>query len=469
MRHLCGHPAAGAAGDETVTEYRVAVSGGIGADLYEAETVRRFTALTHDAYAEALGPEITRIPAMFTDEPAGAPDAVTEEILRIFAERCGCRLEDRLYVLSDRADLSPEETRLRLAYFRLLEELFARALRGMREACRAHGMLLTGHLDRDHLPDACYSLGYGNALAMLRILDVPGVDAILGQLLPEGSLLPEGMGFYPRMASSAAAQNGTRLALSESFGVYGNALSGDALRWLVSSQLVRGIDLFNAMLCPSTVEKWYAYGERQFFHPSFPGFNAMDGLWREIGRACLFMGTGDHAADTALFYPCADLLLDPARRSAAGERFCAAGDALEAAGIDFDVIDEEAILAGDLRDGALCCGTARYTKIVVPEGASLSPEAAEKLGALSGKCEPLVVGLPENVLHRAVRDNGGDLHVCVSNLRRETVEARICLRTDAPVYRADARTGAFTAFENGGAVALRPGETALFYATRRAV
>ena len=45
---------------------------------------------------------------------------------------------------------------------------------------------------------------------------------------------------FPKFASSAAHQNGTALALTESFGVYGNGLTPAQMKWLVDYQSVLG-------------------------------------------------------------------------------------------------------------------------------------------------------------------------------------------------------------------------------------
>ena len=438
------------------------------ADVYSPQAAAYFAQITHDAYAAALGRDARAVEAIFTDEPAGNDSAVSEEIFSAFSARYGYDLRPLLPAALN--DASGGNAAVRRAYYRLLCDLFCNTVNCWREAAAAHGWLLAGHLDRDHTADANVKKGYGNFLRALKTLDIPGVDAIDGQIASAGNRQDgEALDFYPRFASSAAVQQGTPLALSESFAVYGNALSGDELRYILNYQLVRGITLFNFMQMPSSVEKWYAFSERPIFHPAVPGFYALDGLLQEIERACLFMGTGLHCADVALFYPHEDLCGSAHARTAAVSAFRQAGDALERAGVDFDIIDAETIREGILSDGCLRCGGASYRKILCPSGCELPPDIEEKLSGLRPAGSPLVEVRDAGFLSRAVRDAEGDLHICVFNQSRQTKETAITVNADMALYRANPREGTFSDFENGGTLRLCGGECALLLATDKAV
>ena len=439
-------------------------------DIYDEITAECFTQLTHRAYAEALGELAGRIDAMFTDEPAGDADAVNERLLEAFAREYGYRMEPYLPAL-----LSPETAvaagqKARLAYYALLCGRFVNTLSIYRRACHAHGWLSVGHLDRDHTADANLTKGYGNVLRALKALDIPGVDAIGGQILSAGNRMDgSAVAFYPRFASSAAVQQGTPLALSESFAVYGNALSGDEMRFVLNYQLVRGIDLFNFMVMPSTLADWYAFSERPYFHPDIPGFFALDSLCKEMERECVFMATGLHAAETALLYPYAEILAGGERGKSAVEAFRAAGDALEATGIDFAIIDADTVLASPLENGLLTAGGAAYAEIVIPDGCAVPEAARGKLAGLRGRARSFVRTPERAFLHRTVRDEKGDLHICVFNQSRETKTAEIYIDADRPLYNCDPRTGAMRRFVSGERVTLACGQCALLWATRAAV
>ena len=93
--------------------------------------------------------------------------------------------------------------------------------------------------------------GYNfNLMRALRCFDIPGIDVIWRQIYPENKeKIKNDMnaynGFFPRYASSAATQNGAKLAMSESFGVAGPGVTYDLMRFTVGYQAVRGINIFN--------------------------------------------------------------------------------------------------------------------------------------------------------------------------------------------------------------------------------
>ncbi len=435
-------------------------------DIYSHEAALFFTRLTHHAYAEKLGPLSDRVEAMFTDEPAGFEDAAGDAVLSAFEEKYGGRLSEHVGAILAPDENSAGDPDFRRKYFALLGELFRGTLDIFREAGASHGWLSVGHLDRDHTADAHVSKGYGNLLAALKRLDVPGVDAIAGQILSTGNRMDGlGLDFYPRFASSAAVQKGVPIALSESFSVYGAGLTGDEMRYILNAQLVRGIDLFNYMTTPVTVEGWHAYQMRPCFHPSFPGFFALDSLNAEITRECVFMAAGLHAARTALYYPCEEILPGPEHAARAAEAFRKAGDGLEDAGCDFDLIDLDTILSSPVEAGLLKAGGASYARVVIPEGIPVPGEAAEKLRALRGSDPGVVRTGDRRLLSRVNADEDGNLYVAVFNRSRETVAAEVFIDTSLPLCRYEPKTGGILPFRNGGTVSLVSGQCALIRAS----
>ena len=439
-------------------------------DIYSHEAAGLFTSLTHRAYAEKLGFLSGKIEAMFTDEPAGFEDAASGAVLCAFEEKYGCRLEEHAdaILMPDGGDGADEK--VRCDYFALLGELFRGTLDIFREAASESGWLSVGHLDRDHTADAHVAKGYGNLLSALKHLDVPGVDTIAGQILSSGNQMDGlGLDFFPRFASSAAVQTGTPLALSESFAVYGSCLSGDEMRYILNYQLVRGIDLFNYMSMPVTVEKWYAFQMRPSFHPVFPGFFALDSLAQEITRECVFMAAGLHAAATALFYPYEAILAGPQAGALAARAFREAGDSLEDNGCDFDLIDSDTILASPVENGLLLAGGAAYARILVPEGITVPEEIREKLKSLRGTESALVRIRDARLLFRVNRDAGGNLYIAVFNRSRKTVTAGIHVATDLPLYRFEPKTGRVSSFQNDSLLTLAYGQCALIRASEEGI
>ena len=203
------------------------------ADFYDPRAVEKFLELTHRRYAAHLGGALGHTSCMFIDEPSGDQNAYSPYISRRFFGKYGYPLEDHLYLLLDTDGLSPAEERARADYAALLADLFEESLARIRAELRKMGMLLVGHLDNDHIADGAVRNGYGNLLRCLRGLDIPGVDEINGHILPYHT--PEKNLFFPRLASSAAAQSGGRYALTESCTLHGNSLSPDDIRILIYS------------------------------------------------------------------------------------------------------------------------------------------------------------------------------------------------------------------------------------------
>ena len=434
------------------------------ADFYDPRAIEKFLELTHRRYAARLGGAIGHTPCMFIDEPSGDANAYSPYISRRFAEKYGYLLEDHLYLLLETDGLSPAEERVRADYAALVAELFEESLSRIRAELRKMGMLLVGHLDNDHIAEGAVRNGYGNLLRCLRALDIPGVDEINGHILPYHT--PEKNLFFPRLASSAAAQSGGRYALTESCTLHGNSLSPDDIRYILNAQLVRGINIFNLMLMPYETEGAYAYGQRPFFSPSIPGFSHLGDLNRELARECYFMTCGTHAPCAALFYPHADLWRTTETAAAVASAYEEMGRALEAAGVDFDLADADILAAATVEDGALVCGLARYTEIYLPQGATLAPALAEKLAPFIREALPTE---GDGLLHRYMQDAQGNRYFCYFNPHGGGYNVKIDPETDLPLYRFDPQNGEVGPFEKGATYTFEHGECLLLFATREAI
>ncbi len=92
----------------------------------------------------------------------------------------------------------------------------------LRDFCREKNIALGGHLNLDNLPEGGMLCGHFSHIDCLRRFDVPGIDVIWEQIrYPYGGRKclndeTENFGFFPRLATSAARQEGKTRALSES-------------------------------------------------------------------------------------------------------------------------------------------------------------------------------------------------------------------------------------------------------------
>lgn len=381
--------------ERTLTVYGVRLGEGWTTDSLQDGIGEAFVEETHERYAKFLGDLFPRIPFMFTDEPGTGrfpwPDGFAEK----FLSRFGYDLRDHLPALfSLSEDASGMDARAREDYRALQGELFRENyMKPIHDWCRRNGVRFTGHLDIDHLTDGCMAHGYGTVLQQLREFDVPGVDVIWRQIdIPRDGkpACYEGNGFFERFASSAAAQTGGTLAVTESFGVYGASLTGKLARFVILHQLARGVNVFNFMCLSYTPENALALVERPEYVEEMPGFFHLRGLNDFTARASWLMQLGAPAARAALYFPARDIWAGGTRAKNAIDGFERLGQALERAQVDFDILDEEGLRMA-VRDGnALTLGLARYETVLVPNGATLPDALREKLRGVDAPVKPVV-------------------------------------------------------------------------------
>lgn len=387
--------------DTALSVFKIEQSGPEVTDSLADGIGEAFIKTTHELYADALqlgkgssqfsgsGPAL----CMFTDEPGTGSFPWPDGFVAKFKNKYGYDLTDHLPELASIGkDCSPDGLRARQDYRELQGELFqANYLRPLREWSNGHGLLFTGHLDIDHRSDGCLSHGYGTVLEQLREFDVPGIDVIwyqIGWPDKEGRACPEGNGFFERFASSAASQTGGTLAMSESFGAYGQGMDGDLLRFVINHQLVRGINLFNFMEISGSSRGAFPFVERPCFQPESPGFFHLSTLNDYTARASYLMQLGEPGARCALYYPARDIWGGGTQGRLALDAFDRTGRRLESSFVDFDVIDEKALCDCCVENGRIVIGRAVYTSLVIPDGCSLPDSLAGKFSALSASPSP---------------------------------------------------------------------------------
>ncbi len=421
--------------------YREAVNG-MFTDLCEKGTTELFCELTHKRYAEAI-PELgcESVPCFFTDEAVNFMPAFPSDFAECFKQEYGYDITDYLYVLIDAKDLDEKERTARLHYGRLIGKLLReRYFYPVREWCREHGLIFTGHLDRDHVTESGLTVGYGNPLEALRCLDMPGMDVILRHIYPDEIPVKEGNSFFVRMAPSAASQSGHLLSMSESYSVYGNELTPKELRWIANYQFARGIQLMNLMLIPYGRHDWYGCGQRPFFCKEMPGFTHLRQWNLETSRTSYFMSLGVPDTRCALYLPAEELWLEEAYSKSIAQAYHDLGERLEQEGIDFDIIDHVAMEDGKVRDGALQIGYANYHKIYVPEGVILPKHIQDKIVQLDNRVTPFAEA--DQTTFQIRSRTFEDSHmVMIFNQSTKTESGQLTLKTNQICYRADVVTG----------------------------
>ena len=424
--------------DGELDEYCVEWLPGLTVDPLDEELGQAFIESTHEKYAryfrDLLGerdengndiPGSGKCQLIFTDEPAAGRYPWPRDFENTFRDRFGYDLLPYLPWIADMdRDADEAAVRARMDYRQLTGELFLKNyFAPIRRWCRAHNTLSGGHLDIDHLTNGCLYHSYGSTLPLLREMDVPGVDVIWRQItLPRDGQRPcgEGNGFFPRFASSAAAQSGGKYALSESLAVYGAQLEGDEIAYVVHFQLVRGINLFNFMSMSFGRDGAVPTIARPNFSAEMPGYEHLAALNDYVMRACWLMQLGEPGEDTALYFPARDLWAGGASRDAAVAAFDGLGRALEEKQVDFDIIDDEGIRQAVVRDGALCLGRAKYRHVIVPECRYMPEDVRDKLKAVDGSAAPaLDCGCPDIRVRRRILPGGKTMWMLFNESDRE--------------------------------------------------
>ena len=351
------------------------------ADILHPDTAKLFLELTHEKYYKALEEYFgVFIPYMFDDEPGVDHFAWEPGLETMFFEAYGYDILNYLPVLTEQKAVSNATEKKALSDWRMLISKLAiqNFFLPIRDWCREHRILSIGHLDGDHDAEKLIHSIPSNTLAMevLRSYDVPGVDVIWRHIFPEGLGTPsfqKSVSFFPRFASSAAAQIGKGLALTESMAVYGEGLTPSIIRYVFGAEVVRGINVFNINSISYTKGKI-----RPSFRPEKPGYENMTAVNGFLKRLSYLAKLGLPECNTALFMPCRDIAGGDSAKA-----FHQLGEAMEKCNIYFDVIDEAFVREAESKNNTLCMGLAAYRHVFVPEGTTLPEEVKEKLSGFT--------------------------------------------------------------------------------------
>lgn len=380
-----------ASGNDTAYLYTVSRGGYV--DLMNPAATQRFIELTHEAYRRTMGNLIgNTVWAAFTDEPGcpnlKLPESITwtEGMDGLYRERYGHDITDCLPALftPPAPDMPVDAARARIAFYDLWTARFRDAYFGsLRDWCRNVGMASGGHLNGEDETVNAVRYGFGQALRQLRAMDVPGVDLIWRQLFPGRSV----QHFFPKYASSAAHQNGSRFAFTESFCVYGNGLTPAQMRWLVDYQYVRGLNQLVVGCFPLTTRDHHMTGERPHFGAVDPLWDHLRGFNAYVARLGYLLSSGRPAIHTALYYPVRDLWAWGESMPQTVQTHDALAQALLERQCDFDLIDDDLLAdpnaAAD--SGWIAAGAMRYDTIVCGDVRWMMPASRARLEAFAAQ------------------------------------------------------------------------------------
>ncbi len=352
-------------------------------DLLNEKATKYFIEITHERYAASLKSAFGNyVSAIFTDEPKAPLKPFNKELAEKYEQLYGESILPYLPLIAKRIKPTEENVYILYRWYDLCSRMFCdNFLLSCKKWANENGIAFTGHMDMDHSPLGCVCGGGNfNLMRALRCFDVPGVDIIWRQLYPENKVSDKNdmnayNGFFPRYASSAAAQNGTKYALSEIFGVAGAAVTYDIMRYTVGYQAVRGINIFNPFNFPLGRKESLLAQELPVFTENQPYYKHLDRFNRYVERLSYISSVGERVCRTGLYYPINDFQ-GGLKAEAMAEKFESMGRALEDMMVDFDIVDDDVIQgANGAENGRLYIGNATYEHIIIPKEAFVPEES----------------------------------------------------------------------------------------------
>ena len=440
--------------------------------IVERGTAEEFIRRTHEQYKRHVGHHFGKaIRFTFMDEPTigmdfyGANLPWATDFDEVFRAKKGYDIRPfARRMLERKYEFDAETAARRIDFHDVLADLFVeRFMDPVRRWDRANGLLSSGHLDGDDLPECATRYGYGSLMRSLRAMDVPGVDVIWRQLFPDtagniGRQVP-----FPRYAASVSHQKGAMLALTESFGIYGNSFTPDQMKWLVDYQMVRGINMFVfGYYSVSNARQWMLLFEPHS-GPVAPWWDMEAPFFEYIARTSAILAEGRPAVDVAVHYDTRGFWAGGAETESAGALHYAAAAALDKMNCEYEFVDDDALAAATVEDGRLRVGAMSYSTFVLPSSKWMLPEARAKLDAFKaaggrlltmetlGEAPPAcrIHGRCAPWLRVAKRENGGQTLYFFVNETQHEMWADLDIAEPGDIVQADPWSGDFIAVERG--------------------
>ena len=379
-----GWPSGSACGKVTKAHPEFSVENSKYPDLLNKNATEYFIEITHEKYFWAIGENFKNyVTAVFTDEPKAPFYTSNKELIEKYEEIYGESILPYLPLIEGEKTPTEENIHILRQWYDLCSRAFCENfLLPCKKWANEKGIAFTGHLDADHSPEGSMNGGYNfNLMRALRCFDIPGVDVIWRQIYPGNRVTNKDEfnaynGFFPRYASSAAAQIGTKFALSEILGVAGASVTYDVMRYTVGFQAVRGINIFNPFNFPLGRSGQLLAQELPVFTEKQPFCRYLSHFNKYTERLSYISSLGERVYDTALYYPISDFQGRLNAEKISNE-FDSLGRRLEDMLVDFDIVDDDVLQMAEIRNGYMCIGNAKYRNIIIPNGAFI-PEATQK-------------------------------------------------------------------------------------------
>ncbi|MCX7019515.1 MAG: glycosyl hydrolase [Candidatus Sumerlaeota bacterium] len=348
-------------------------------DLMDRDAMAKFIDWVYDGHYRRLKEKGRSITGFFTDEPAFSYAMIewggrfdwypsmpyTPAVLDAFKAQHGCDARRFLPLLYH--DDGREALRFRCLYLETCCRLYSENyFKQIYDYCEERGLLSSGHLvvEEDFMNHLAQQ--GGNIVRHYRHMHIPGIDWIHPfdgfQHLPSTT---------PKYATSMAHLMGRPRTWCESFAAAGWGLPFQQMRRIVNWEHVNGIN----MQIPIT----YKYslrgrGRASFFPPGIsyqqPWWDHFRGFADYEARMCALTSGGGHVAQAVLAYPSVDIwshCWDHALLKERSKEYNALGDAMRAAGYDYDILDDEALLDhAVVRSGRLAASAETFEVLILP-------------------------------------------------------------------------------------------------------
>ncbi|MBN1359977.1 MAG: hypothetical protein JW993_05265 [Sedimentisphaerales bacterium] len=341
-------------------------------DYLNPEAVAKFIEWTHEQYKAVVGDEFGRTVLGFRgDEPDYGITPWTNDIIDEFQQRKGYDVRPYLpaFVARRGTTLTEAQRRARADYWDVWSSRFEKSFFGQQaQWCAANNVEYLVHLN--HEDDMVgLSRSEGDFFRCMRPVQMPGVDAIWDQIWP-GKVSD-----YPKFASSAAHLFGRPRSFTESFAAYKPAPNAEHAEWILNHQLVRGINMVEAMWIPAStsgrsgMRGWLA-DER------FPA------IAKYLNRVCYVLSQGRPTAKIALYQSTMSLWLGDNETNAS---MLAIAQQLLEHQRDFDFVDDRSIASVLKREGSELKNLSGqgYGAVVVPSVTAMSKAALDQMKAFA--------------------------------------------------------------------------------------
>ncbi len=297
-----------------------------------------------------------------------------EELGELLRQSWGESMTIRLTALWD--DVGEMTQSARFSYMDAVTDLYGRCFSGqIGDWCREHGVEYIGHVIEDNGCHGRLGLGTGHFFKAVGGQDMSGIDVVLQQIRPgfddcwfyhtHGKGQYNGTFFHYGLAKMGVSlahldRKKKGRTMCEIFGAYGWAEGLKLMKWLADHMLVRGVNYFvpHAFSMKDFPDRdcpphFYARGR----NPQFPYFSY---LMAYMNRVSHLISGGVHVPAAAVFYPvCAEWMGEC-------DGFEVVGRELLQHQADYEVLPEEALLGGSIRQGRLRAGEESYDTVIFP-------------------------------------------------------------------------------------------------------